>query len=356
MGGGPPGFTPGFTCPALLGNATGRADPFAYGAFTLYGRPFQHAVRLESTFVTSCRSPERPACGSHDPAARNARKLDTARFRLVPVRSPLLGSRGFFLFLQVLRCFSSLRSVRRYAFSAGLQDIDLGRFPASRRSPDQSLLSSSPGLSQPSHVLHRLSAPRHPPCTLCSLTTQSFRSSTRFAIHLVSKIAEAAAVSRPSRAYSSTLRRPSIADPDPPIVSRVASSSAPLRSERRPVGRRAAVAPCWAHDLVTAVVGLTGFEPLTSRLSGGRSNQLSYRPTPPSRPAARGADADGEEARRPRTLVRSGLYDELVVTARPEVLIILRKEVIQPQVPLRLPCYDLVPITELAFGAALPCG
>ena len=30
----------------------------------------------------------------------------------------------------------------------------------------------------------------------------------------------------------------------------------------------------------------------------------------------------------------------------------LRKEVIQPQVPLRLPCYDLVPITKLAFGAA----
>ena len=30
----------------------------------------------------------------------------------------------------------------------------------------------------------------------------------------------------------------------------------------------------------------------------------------------------------------------------------LRKEVIQPQVPLRLPCYDLVPITKLAFGVA----
>ena len=29
----------------------------------------------------------------------------------------------------------------------------------------------------------------------------------------------------------------------------------------------------------------------------------------------------------------------------------LRKEVIQPQVPLRLPCYDLVPITEFIFGA-----
>ena len=32
----------------------------------------------------------------------------------------------------------------------------------------------------------------------------------------------------------------------------------------------------------------------------------------------------------------------------------VRKEVIQPQVPLRLPCYDLVPITELAFGAVFP--
>ena len=34
-------------------------------------------------------------------------------------------------------------------------------------------------------------------------------------------------------------------------------------------------------------------------------------------------------------------------------MIILRKEVIQPQVPLRLPCYDLVPITGFIFGACL---
>ena len=33
--------------------------------------------------------------------------------------------------------------------------------------------------------------------------------------------------------------------------------------------------------------------------------------------------------------------------------VLLRKEVIQPQVPLRLPCYDLVPITKLAFGTVL---
>jgi len=30
--------------------------------------------------------------------------------------------------------------------------------------------------------------------------------------------------------------------------------------------------------------------------------------------------------------------------------------VIQPQVLLRLPCYDLVPVTKLAFGATLLVG
>ena len=32
----------------------------------------------------------------------------------------------------------------------------------------------------------------------------------------------------------------------------------------------------------------------------------------------------------------------------------LRKEVIQPHLPVRLPCYDLAPITSLTFGASLP--
>ncbi len=36
---------------------------------------------------------------------------------------------------------------------------------------------------------------------------------------------------------------------------------------------------------------------------------------------------------------------------RPELL---RKEVIQPQVPLRLPCYDFTPITSHTLGGSLP--
>ena len=42
-----------------------------------------------------------------------------------------------------------------------------------------------------------------------------------------------------------------------------------------------------------------------------------------------------------------------VLRARANFQGILRKEVIQPQVPLRLPCYDLVPITGFTFGACL---
>ena len=33
---------------------------------------------------------------------------------------------------------------------------------------------------------------------------------------------------------------------------------------------------------------------------------------------------------------------------------LLRKEVIQPQVPLRLPCYDFTPITNYTLGTSLP--
>ncbi len=35
---------------------------------------------------------------------------------------------------------------------------------------------------------------------------------------------------------------------------------------------------------------------------------------------------------------------------------ILRKEVIQPQVPLRLPCYDFTPVADPTVVDCLPCG
>ena len=39
-----------------------------------------------------------------------------------------------------------------------------------------------------------------------------------------------------------------------------------------------------------------------------------------------------------------------------DVSVLLRKEVIQPQVPLRLPCYDFIPITTHTLDTCPPCG
>ena len=39
---------------------------------------------------------------------------------------------------------------------------------------------------------------------------------------------------------------------------------------------------------------------------------------------------------------------------RPEGL--LRKEVVQPLVPQRLPCYDFIPVTGPTLDVCLPCG
>ena len=41
---------------------------------------------------------------------------------------------------------------------------------------------------------------------------------------------------------------------------------------------------------------------------------------------------------------------------RIEIHRIPRKEVIQPQLPLRLPCYDFTPIIDPTFDGSLPCG
>ncbi len=77
------------------------------------------------------------------------------------------------------------------------------------------------------------------------------------------------------------------------------------------------------------MVGLGGLEPPTSPLSGVRSDQLSYRPAAFSKTR------------------------QLVLGARDECLTLSLKEVIQPQVPLRLPCYDFTPVAELTVVRCL---
>ena len=41
---------------------------------------------------------------------------------------------------------------------------------------------------------------------------------------------------------------------------------------------------------------------------------------------------------------------------RVSLVVLLRKEVIQPHLPVRLPCYDFVPIADPTFDGSLPEG
>jgi hypothetical protein len=76
-----------------------------------------------------------------------------------------------------------------------------------------------------------------------------------------------------------------------------------------------------------------------------RSNQLSYDP------ALTGRSLKGKQ-REEMDLKRSTWTSHWPRPApKPKLGQRLLKEVIQPQVPLRLPCYDFTPIADVAVGA-----
>ena len=107
------------------------------------------------------------------------------------------------------------------------------------------------------------------------------------------------------------------------------------------------------------MVGLGRFELPTSRLSGVRSNHLSYRPVrlllayspnPVSTYRGRSAAAISHLLLSKLNSKSCRGIDLGIRAGRSPPLPFLRKEVIQPQVPLRLPCYDLVPVTGPAVA------
>ena len=111
-----------------------------------------------------------PPGRSHDPPRTTPAGLASAGFRLFPFRSPLLGeSLVCFLFLRVLRWFTSPGwLLQSYVFRKEItQDLCAG-FPHSDIDGSRDVC-SSPSLIAAYHVLHRLHAPRHPPCALSSL-------------------------------------------------------------------------------------------------------------------------------------------------------------------------------------------
>ena len=95
-------------------------------------------------------------------------------------------------------------------------------------------------------------------------------------------------------------------------------------------------APCASIRGDPPLVGSSGLEPPTSRLSGVRSNHLSYEPSSPPAPGT--------------LKIKQRVSGPLTLEVLRFLSSLLRKEVIQPHLPIRLPCYDFTPIIDPTFG------
>ena len=144
------GFTRGFTCPVLLGIPLG---PFGISDTGLSPsmEPFSIGFSYPSVPTSRSRYPDG----------------QVRRFGLFPFRSPLQGE---FLFLRVLRCFTS-PGWRRSPILFGLRQrgIAPAGFSHSEISGSKRVC-RSPKLIAACRVLRRLLMPRHPSCALLSLT------------------------------------------------------------------------------------------------------------------------------------------------------------------------------------------
>ena len=154
--------------PWYSGVQPGVDSVFTYEAFTLYRRP-SHAVRLTRRFVTPWPVRNRAGPDPTTPPWQNSRAWHHSGLGCFPFARRYLGNRFCFLFLGVLRCFSSPRSPLLPMYSV----IDIPELPGMgfpiRKSPAQCLFNGSPKLIAVSHVFHRHPTPRHPPSALNSL-------------------------------------------------------------------------------------------------------------------------------------------------------------------------------------------
>src|SRR5699024_8345701 len=172
LGDGPPGFRRNSSCSAVLRILLGVFQISSTGflpSLTDFSKSFDYLKKLPQ------RSPTTPTS--------KLVGLGCSRFA-----RRYYGNRFFFLFLQVLRCFSSLRlPLISYVFTEKYHPINDVRFPHSDVSASKLTYSHSYHIGvRP--ILPRLLAPRHPPCALNHLTLYTLRlgfdlvSSDRYAI------------------------------------------------------------------------------------------------------------------------------------------------------------------------------
>jgi hypothetical protein len=155
--------------PWYSGTLPGSHQLFTYGAFTLYGGSFQRpSAKLMISYF-----PDRPQpvhATSHNPGKATPAGLAPYRFGLFRVRSPLLTESLLF----------SLPGGTEMVHFPPFASTELCIHPAMTgycpaglphsETPGSKPVCGSPRLFAAYRVLLRLSAPRHPPCTLSSLT------------------------------------------------------------------------------------------------------------------------------------------------------------------------------------------
>ena len=169
MRGGPRGFRPGFPCPAVLRYSSREAAQFRVrGCYPLWpGFPSGSATTRLCNSATR-RQTDRD--GPYNPRTTTAAAYRIARVWALPFSlATTQGVEVSFLssgYLDV--SVPRLTSSRPMCSGGGTRALPRVGFPI-RISPDQRSVSTSPRLFAAAHVLHRLLAPRHPPCALVLL-------------------------------------------------------------------------------------------------------------------------------------------------------------------------------------------
>ena len=121
---------------------------FAHGALTLYGAAFQHARARILMYNVAVLLPRM--------------RLDAHGLGSSPVARHYWGNHCYFLFLRVLRCFSSPRWPHALRHGTRLNAGGLSH----SGTPGSMAICAYPGIFAAYHALLRLREPRHPPCAL----------------------------------------------------------------------------------------------------------------------------------------------------------------------------------------------
>ena len=149
MGGGPPRFPQGFSCPVVLGNATREAHIFRVrDCYPLWLNFPEHSTRR--VFCNSLTRMQTDQVVPRDPPHATPACLHVWSLGCSAFARRYLRNRGCFLFLQVLRWFTSLGWLpSAYVFSRGMTGHDPSRVSPFGHPRIKACLTAPRGLSQP---------------------------------------------------------------------------------------------------------------------------------------------------------------------------------------------------------------